>query len=67
MCELCKRDEKCGMAHIGVYHVRDDRLAVLERDHQFVEHIRKHLAGLGLKDVMCKICNKTLGEILGYK
>jgi len=29
----------------------------------FVEHIEKHLKELGLKDVVCKICGKTIDEI----
>jgi hypothetical protein len=37
---------------------------VWEKDHRFVEHIRKHLEEMGLKDVMCKICNKTIDAIL---
>ena len=29
----------------------------------FVEHIEQHLDELGLKDVRCKICEKTIDEI----
>ncbi|PNX49489.1 MAG: hypothetical protein BV457_01640 [Thermoplasmata archaeon M9B1D] len=29
----------------------------------FVEHIKKHLKDMGLKDVCCKICGKTIKEI----
>jgi hypothetical protein len=41
----------------------EKKLAVSNEALIFVEHIEAHLVELGLQNVMCKICGKTIDEI----